>query len=90
MRMTSDTALPSSARPQAAATPAPRTRLRLPARAAHAVHASAPVACPAPQGSAPPLPSEQLLQGRKAIEISHNGSVYRLQATRLGKLILTK
>ncbi len=37
-----------------------------------------------------PLPSDQLLQGRKAIEISHNGAVYRLQATKLGKLILTK
>ncbi len=37
-----------------------------------------------------PLASEQLLQGRKAVEISHNGAIYRLQATRLGKLILTK
>ena len=37
-----------------------------------------------------PLASEQLLQGRKAIEIRHNGAIYRLQATRLGKLILTK
>jgi len=37
-----------------------------------------------------PLPSEALLQGRKTIEISHNGAVYRLQATRQGKLILTK
>ena len=37
-----------------------------------------------------PLPSEQLLQGRKTIEISHNGTLYRLQATKLGKLILTK
>lgn len=36
------------------------------------------------------LQSEELLQGRKAIEISHNGAIYRLQATRLGKLILTK
>ena len=36
------------------------------------------------------LPSEALLQGRKTIEISHNGAVYRLQATRQGKLILTK
>jgi hemin uptake protein HemP len=36
------------------------------------------------------MPSDQLLQGRKAVEISHNGSVYRLQATKLGKLILTK
>ncbi|MBK6615556.1 hemin uptake protein HemP [Ottowia sp.] len=37
-----------------------------------------------------PLPSDHLLQGRRTIEISHNGSVYRLQTTRLGKLILTK
>ena len=37
-----------------------------------------------------PLPSEQLLQGRRLVEILHNGEVYRLQATRLGKLILTK
>ena len=37
-----------------------------------------------------PLPSEQLLQGRRMVEIVHNGEVYRLQATRLGKLILTK
>jgi hemin uptake protein HemP len=36
------------------------------------------------------LASEQLLQGAKSVEISHNGAVYRLQATRLGKLILTK
>ena len=38
----------------------------------------------------PPVPSEQLLQGRRMVEIAHNGEVYRLQATRLGKLILTK
>ena len=31
-----------------------------------------------------------LLRGQKAVEIVHNGSTYRLQATRLGKLILTK
>ena len=37
-----------------------------------------------------PVPSDDLLQGRRAIEISHNGAVYRLQATKLGKLILTK
>ena len=30
------------------------------------------------------------MQGRKVIEISHNGTAYRLQATRTGKLILTK
>jgi hemin uptake protein HemP len=30
-----------------------------------------------------------LLRGRRLLEIAH-GEVYRLQATRLGKLILTK
>jgi hemin uptake protein HemP len=34
--------------------------------------------------------SSQLLRGRRTVEINHNGSTYRLQATRLGKLILTK
>lgn len=38
----------------------------------------------------PPLDSAELLQGGRCIEIRHNGEVYRLQATRLGKLILTK
>ncbi|GAB3360258.1 MULTISPECIES: hemin uptake protein HemP [Giesbergeria] len=43
-------------------------------------------------GAAPQdtLDSRDLLQGRKTVTIAHNGSVYRLQATRLGKLILTK
>ncbi len=46
-------------------------------------------------GSAEPeggafLSSDDLLQGRNAVTIAHNGFVYRLQATRLGKLILTK
>jgi len=34
--------------------------------------------------------SKVLLRGQKTVEISHNGATYRLQATRLGKLILTK
>ena len=34
--------------------------------------------------------STEILRGQKAVEISHNGLTYRLQATRLGKLILTK
>lgn len=34
--------------------------------------------------------SSELLRGKKAVSICHNGAVYRLQATRLGKLILTK
>lgn len=34
--------------------------------------------------------SVELLQGNKTVGILHNGSLYRLQATKLGKLILTK
>ncbi|RRD58520.1 hemin uptake protein HemP [Comamonadaceae bacterium OH2545_COT-014] len=45
-----------------------------------------PAAMPAPVS----LTSDHLLQGRKQVEIRHNGAVYRLQATKLGKLILTK
>ncbi|MCC2675592.1 MAG: hemin uptake protein HemP [Ramlibacter sp.] len=37
-----------------------------------------------------PVPSEELLRGARLVEIVHNGEVYRLQSTRLGKLILTK
>lgn len=45
----------------------------------------------APRSVAPaPVPSAELLRGGKCVEISHNGLIYRLQATRLGKLILTK
>lgn len=36
------------------------------------------------------LDSAASLRGQKVVEISHNGFVYRLQATKLGKLILTK
>ena len=36
------------------------------------------------------LDSQVLLQGQGSVAIQHNGVVYRLQATRLGKLILTK
>jgi hemin uptake protein HemP len=38
----------------------------------------------------PVLPSAELLRGQKAVAIDHNGSLYRLQTTRQGKLILTK
>jgi hemin uptake protein HemP len=34
--------------------------------------------------------SESLFNGNKSVAIEHNGAVYRLQATKLGKLILTK
>lgn len=36
------------------------------------------------------VPSEDLLRGHKTVDIEHNGTVYRLQSTRAGKLILTK
>jgi hemin uptake protein HemP len=34
--------------------------------------------------------STDILRGQRAVDIIHNGFTYRLQATRLGKLILTK
>jgi hemin uptake protein HemP len=34
--------------------------------------------------------SDQLLQGARAVHIVHREQIYCLQATRLGKLILTK
>lgn len=34
--------------------------------------------------------SELLLRGKKSVSIVHNGATYRLQSTKLGKLILTK
>lgn len=34
--------------------------------------------------------SAELLNGARTIAIEHNGSLYRLQETRFGKLILTK
>ena len=36
------------------------------------------------------LQSDALLQGQCSASIQHNGAIYRLQATKLGKLILTK
>jgi len=55
--------------------------LRLPGRAT----TSAP---PAETDSC--MHSTDLLRGKKVVDILHNGLTYRLQATRLGKLILTK
>lgn len=34
--------------------------------------------------------SDLLLRGRRVIQIEHNGVLYQLRATKLGKLILTK
>ncbi|CAN5176631.1 hypothetical protein BH10PSE16_BH10PSE16_07470 [soil metagenome] len=53
--------------------------------------ATDPAASPRAADSRPGcVDSTDLLRGQKTVEISHNGSTYRLQATRLGKLILTK
>jgi hemin uptake protein HemP len=54
---------------------------------------STPAGIGTPAGTAgrnQPLDSGELLRGRRVVEITHNGELYRLQATRLGKLILTK
>jgi hemin uptake protein HemP len=56
------------------------------AQSALAIHA--PRFAPSPTSAA--LPSEKLLRGQKQIQILHNGSLYKLQTTKLGKLILTK
>lgn len=61
-----------------------------------------PPFAPTPQ-SEPPVPSrlsgaaepprwrsQQLLQGAREVQIEHQGLVYRLRVTSLGKLILTK
>lgn len=39
---------------------------------------------------APHVQSAALLQGRNVVHIEHNGALYQLRSTRLGKLILTK
>ena len=36
------------------------------------------------------LSSAAVLQGQKSVTITHLGEIYRLQVTKLGKLILTK
>ena len=43
-----------------------------------------------PAASGCSVSSNDILRGQKAVEINHNGLTYKLQATRLGKLILTK
>jgi hemin uptake protein HemP len=54
----------------------------------HASHMGDVEAPPSVQRA--PLDSSTLLRGDRSVEIRHNGEVYRLQSTRLGKLILTK
>jgi hemin uptake protein HemP len=61
----------------------------------HGCSTPAPAAAPAaPAARAAPRPTQlssvELLRGERLVEIAHNGEIYRLQATRQGKLILTK
>jgi len=64
----------------------------VPGNATGQAFAAPPATAPAAlSGSAAAaLDSHQLLNGQKAVTIVHNGMPYRLQATKLGKLILTK
>jgi hemin uptake protein HemP len=55
----------------------------------HISHQTTPAAAAAPE-TTHRIQSHEVMQGRNAIAIEHNGSVYRLQTTRQGKLILTK
>ncbi len=41
-------------------------------------------------GADAPVRSADILRGHKTVDIAHNGMLYTLQATKLGKLILTK
>ena len=66
----------------------PTTRLAAGLEASPETPASAELAAAAVRP--PLLASSELLRGQRVVEIAHNGEVYRLQATRLGKLILTK
>ncbi len=68
------------------ASPAPAAGLADDAPASQASRRAAPAIASAP----PPVPSTTLLQGRSVVQIEHNGALYQLRNTRLGKLILTK
>ena len=52
--------------------------------------ATAMASSTAASSSSAGVDSALLLNGQKAVTIVHNGTPYRLQATKLGKLILTK
>lgn len=55
-----------------------------------AASADASTSTPTPTPVASPWPSTALLKGQKSVTIEHLGQIYRLQVTKLGKLILTK
>lgn len=60
-----------------------------PARVAPGAEKAEPV-LPTPEVQSRRVRSDVLLRGDRILEIAHGGEIYRLQATRLGKLILTK
>ncbi|HOZ64661.1 MAG TPA: hemin uptake protein HemP [Burkholderiaceae bacterium] len=62
----------------------------VPAEPPRSNHVSEPERRDIARDAASTVLSESLLRGQKSVAIHHNGLVYRLQATRLGKLILTK
>jgi len=70
--------------------PAPKAAIPAPPGLAHPEPLSAGAAPAECSGTLPVLDSEALLQGQVAVLIAHLGQHYRLQATRQGKLILTK
>lgn len=65
---------------------APQTCLTQPADTAVAAERT----MPATHDAGHCLDSAALLRGNSSVVITHRGAVYRLQATRQGKLILTK
>ena len=44
----------------------------------------------APSGASPPIDSSTLFTGRSEVLIRHEGQVYRLRATKNGKLVMNK
>ena len=92
------TAAADKARSPASALPSVPTPKSASAETASASPAHWPVqtqshASPLPETAAetpPAFSSSELMQGHRTIAIRHNGITYRLQATRQGKLILTK
>lgn len=83
-------ALPASSLPASSQPSGPLVLRSRSPRPAPAASASGELEPQSEASGGTALDSKQILRGQKAVEIRHNGLVYRLQATRLGKLILTK
>jgi hemin uptake protein HemP len=63
-------------------------RPRLPSSGAQGSAAGQPA--PAQPQTSRRVPSAELFDGAAELQIDHNGTLYRLRQTSLGKLILTK